>query len=148
MLSLFIKWCCNTSIAKMCCHWWASDGNLYPFQMELCKFWKKSIQREFRVTFNFRKFVVVSHLNKFSYSTQPGGGGVKTGKMNSFMWRSQVYTFLTLLASSTVSFHFFSSALAWLAGVVSLNDLRLSANLPRDNFGATVASDGKITRLW
>ena len=55
--------------------------------------------------------------------------------------------FLTRLASTTVYFGFFSSALAWLAGVVSLNDLRLSANLPRDNFGATVASDGMITRL-
>ena len=55
--------------------------------------------------------------------------------------------FLTLLASSSVSIRFFCSALAWLAGVVSLNDLRLAANLPRDNFGATVASDGKITRV-
>ena len=37
------------------------------------------------------------------------------------------------------------SAIAWLAGVVSLNDLRLSANLPRDNLmKATVANDGKI----
>ena len=36
------------------------------------------------------------------------------------------------------------SALAWLAGVVSLNDLRLSPNLPRDNFKTAVASDGKI----
>lgn len=44
-------------------------------------------------------------------------------------------------------FCLFSSALAWLAGVVSLNDLRLSANMPRDNFGATVASDGKMKRL-
>lgn len=30
---------------------------------------------------------------------------------------------------------------------MSLNDLRLSANMPGDNFGATVAGDGKIKRL-
>ena len=54
---------------------------------------------------------------------------------------------MTLLALSTVYFCLFSSALAWLAGVVSLNDLRLSANMPRDNFGATVASDGKRKRV-
>ena len=35
------------------------------------------------------------------------------------------------------------SALAWLAGVVSLLDLRLSASLPSDNFQAAVNGDGK-----
>ena len=35
------------------------------------------------------------------------------------------------------------SALAWLAGVVTLNDLRLSPNLPGDNFKTAVASDGE-----
>lgn len=40
------------------------------------------------------------------------------------------------------------SAIAWLAGVVSLNDLRLSANLPRDNLmKATVANDGFMVNL-
>lgn len=40
------------------------------------------------------------------------------------------------------------SALAWLAGVVSLNDLRVSANLPRDNLmKATVAGDGFMVNL-
>ena len=43
---------------------------------------------------------------------------------------------------------FLFSALAWLAGVVSLNDLRLSANLPRDNFKSAVAGDGKIERFY
>ena len=43
---------------------------------------------------------------------------------------------------------FFFSALAWLAGVVSLNDLRLSANLPGDNFKSAVAGDGKIERFY
>lgn len=36
------------------------------------------------------------------------------------------------------------SAIAWLAGVVSLNDLRLSANLPGDNFKTAVAGDGTL----
>lgn len=39
------------------------------------------------------------------------------------------------------------SALAWLAGVVSLNDLRLSANLPGDNFKSAVAGDGFMLNL-
>ena len=72
---------------------------------------------------------------------------IKTEKIYSSREGLKCIFFLTLLASSSVSIRFFCSALAWLAGVVSLNDLRLAANLPRDNFGATVASDGKITRL-
>lgn len=39
------------------------------------------------------------------------------------------------------------SALAWLAGVVSLNDLRLKANLPGDNFKTAVAGDGFMLNL-
>ena len=42
-----------------------------------------------------------------------------------------------------LTFSFTFSALAWLAGVVSLNDLRLSPNLPGENFKTAVASDGK-----
>ena len=50
------------------------------------------------------------------------------------------------MSANTVYFCFSFSALAWLAGVVSLNDLRVSANLPRDNFKTTVAGDGKINK--
>lgn len=64
---------------------------------------------------------------------------------------SQVYHFITekcLFVDQQMlnQFVFISSALAWLAGVVSLNDLRLSANLPGHNFKTAVAGDGKFVK--
>ena len=112
--------------------------NLYSLRWNSANL-KKHIQREFRVLI-FENLLLSATVISLVIPHV-------TEKMYSFMWRSRV-NFLTLLSSSTDSFHFFCSALAWLAGVVSLNDLRLSANLPRDNFGATVAGEGKITRLW
>ncbi|KAL9975428.1 hypothetical protein ACROYT_G012589 [Oculina patagonica] len=54
-----------------------------------------------------------------------------------------VYKALVKLLKSNAK----DSALAWLAGVVSLNDLRLSPNMPGDNFGGTVAGDGFMLNL-